>query len=1351
MTNKLIEKIIFYLKILKYKVERFDYYSYLPIIAAVTLPLFLIAIVIVLNVIQPKLSLTPKESSGLDFAASSEPIFTFDASKVIKNSSVQKDGQSVLGIKNGESVLEISGKKIVAKLIYKNKVSAIEPVISPTSEAGAKFEIKIPKTHSFMPGQYTLEVSVDSEIIKQDFTWGVLAINTDQDVYLPNSEAFLSMAVLDDEGKMVCDADLTLKIKDPALQITTKSIKGGDIIVNPECNQHSYSEKADYEATYKIVGSGEYKMELTAKTEDGTRTLKNSFYVEENPEFIIKRISATRIYPPDEYEMAFEVISKDNFSGPIKEVVPKSFIINPQRGLIVENQDEVKILNWNIDIKAGETKRITYVYRAPNISPQFYLLGELDIGERLEKTLPEETTDLQNPENSPVSGEEETLEIDPNQPIENPNNEVTENQPTEDQNQGIVFGAKTQTDETYYKEKRQWQIAADDVTGNTHPSAYTSTTGFNDNFSTTPQNAYSSNDQYASKTGSKPRNQEYATNYRGFDFSGIPDGSTINSVNVYVERKTSYANGVAEWRSSIWEDVTVAAALAPGYTGSIGDTQYATSSNPTSDTYWNFAMTTLPTAAQLKATNFGIRVQVANGNNGTATTYYIDDIYIVVDYSPPAGITISGSSNLSSGTVAVAVGGVLQSGKTGSIVSNSWEITDVTQPSTNAIITVWVDGAGDSDESTAVGKYSGSGDFTNMVLDQNVLSIGGVGNQSLSMSEVGSYTCSSDEDVMLSWSSPTLRVEGTGCSGGDNSYSTEEIDILGTDTLTVGAETLITHHLTITGTLTSSGASAYQLSGNWANAGTFTASSSTVTFNGADSSTQIISGSSSFNNFTASTSGNSAGRTLQFTGNSTQTVTGTWTITGFSGKVITLQSSDTNNWTINPTAASVTYVSVSRSTNSGTSFCATYSTDGGYNNSWDISPTGSCNQNPNDPSSLAQLKTDDSSLNTGDWTNETSVKFTATVSDPDSDQVQLCVEKDNLATSFSDTEDLCGSLVDSGQTASVTISSQTDDTQYHWQARTKDDNGAYSSWVSYGGNGEGEQDYGIDTSAPTGGTINDGLSGDQDWNDGDLDTLEANWSGFDSSVSGLNKYEYAIRRSDDDYYWSVCSGSGTWQAAENWCDNSTTTSFTQNTINLHTGESYYISVKTTDNAGNTASAVNSDGQQVLPILSFSLSGNVITFADLNDSNGWTDTETSTITTSTNAFAGYIAQAYETSAMTSLSNPADTISDYAGLWSSPAGWSGGTYGFGYTSNDSLVQGSNRFGDSPCPGGGTPGCYAQFSQSAPGDIVADHTSSVSGDTGAVSNEQFEITYKVAVSTSQPAATYQTYVIYIVTANF
>lgn len=232
---------------------------------------------------------------------------------------------------------------------------------------------------------------------------------------------------------------------------------------------------------------------------------------------------------------------------------------------------------------------------------------------------------------------------------------------------------------------------------------------------------------------------------------------------------------------------------------------------------------------------------------------------------------------------------------------------------------------------------------------------------------VNNLTCqASSGTTTINTGTDTWAVSGnvdlTNC-GGWNAQSGHTLEMDGTSkTLTSGGESL--HHLTISGgsitledalsvagdvTISAGTLDAQAgennditLAGNWTNNSTFTPQQGAVIFAGADSSTQVISGSTTFYDFTASTAGNSAGRTLRFTAGTTQTVTGTWTVTGFSGKVITLESSTTSAWTINPTAAAVTYVDVSYSTNSGADFCATFSNDGGNNTNWSISTGATC-------------------------------------------------------------------------------------------------------------------------------------------------------------------------------------------------------------------------------------------------------------------------------------------------------------------------------------------------------------------------------------------------------------------------
>jgi len=393
---------------------------------------------------------------------------------------------------------------------------------------------------------------------------------------------------------------------------------------------------------------------------------------------------------------------------------------------------------------------------------------------------------------------------------------------------------------------------------------------------------------------------------------------------------------------------------------------------------------------------------------------------------------------------------------------------------------------------------------------------------------------------------------------------------------------------------------------------------------------------------------------------------------------------------------------------------------------------------------IDQKKTDDTPIATGEWINQASVKFTATASDPSAtDTLYLCVENDPIATPFSDVEDATGTGVpSSGEPVpvTVTITGLDDATQYHWQARVKDAAGHYSEWVAYGGNGEAERDFGIDISPPTGGTVYDGITGDQDWNDGSLTVIESNWTGFNCGASGLQKYEYAIRRSSNGDYW--CSTHSAWEPGSSWYDRGTNTSVSVTPVYLNTGENYYCSVRASDNAGNTGDAQSSNGQRVTSLLSFSLSSNEVTFADLNSSNNWSGSRPTSVTTSTNAGNGYTVSTRMTQPLTSLAY-AVVVDNFYGTWGTPQLWPGGTYGFGYTSNDPSVQGSNRFA------GGTK--YAAYSPAASGDIVADHTDPVTGFTGAVTNEAFIITSKVAVNETQVSSTYRAYLLYVVTANY
>jgi hypothetical protein len=126
----------------------------------------------------------------------------------------------------------------------------------------------------------------------------------------------------------------------------------------------------------------------------------------------------------------------------------------------------------------------------------------------------------------------------------------------------------------------------------------------------------------------------------------------------------------------------------------------------------------------------------------------------------------------------------------------------------------------------------------------------------------------------------------------------------------------VDNNLTITGGTLDANAKNINIAGNWANNDTFTSNSNTVTFDG--SGTSIISGNSTFYNFTCAT----AGKTLTFTRGTEQKVTHNLTLTGSSGNRLILN--DTGAGSVpklslgpSPNQQSITNVSVTNNDASG--------------------------------------------------------------------------------------------------------------------------------------------------------------------------------------------------------------------------------------------------------------------------------------------------------------------------------------------------------------------------------------------------------------------------------------------------
>lgn len=236
--------------------------------------------------------------------------------------------------------------EVVVKVFREGKEVAVD--VKEVPEGNAR-NITIEPPKELAPGKYTVEITDETgEKTTQDFSWGVLAINTDKSIYLPGEKVNFSMAVLDEVGMMVCNAKLNLEIRNPkspsapvrdlspqalrAGEIRNLSTEDGTIKVNEECNLHGFTLVPDYEAEFVANLEGKYSLTLSAETKNGTSSITDAFNVRQTVPFDVKRETATRIFPPAKYPVNIEISANEDFDGVITEVVPYDFVVSEASG-----------------------------------------------------------------------------------------------------------------------------------------------------------------------------------------------------------------------------------------------------------------------------------------------------------------------------------------------------------------------------------------------------------------------------------------------------------------------------------------------------------------------------------------------------------------------------------------------------------------------------------------------------------------------------------------------------------------------------------------------------------------------------------------------------------------------------------------------------------------------------------------------------------------------------------------------------------------------------------------------------------------------------------------------------------
>jgi nitrate/TMAO reductase-like tetraheme cytochrome c subunit len=308
-------------------------------------------------------------------------------------------------------------------------------------------------------------------------------------------------------------------------------------------------------------------------------------------------------------------------------------------------------------------------------------------------------------------------------------------------------------------------------------------------------------------------------------YASITSGSVVGSA-------IEYSDGDGpRWGSLSWNDTTTG-----GSDIKYQLEYYSTSTDewalvPDADLPYNSVGTSTGPVilTSLNRTTYGMIRPVANFSCG-ASCPTLSDWTVAWD----AGVTVNGtakqydeSTNVTSGTVAVAINGTLQFGKTADIgAGGTWTMTNVNAVADD-ILTFFIDGAADSAEAVAVAKYDGTGTMDGVNLFERHLSVGSEDNQIFSNAELGAYdnSVSLNENIFHTVDAGNdLSACGiAGCS--DVKLYIKIGNTYRPDSASSG--NITTHDMVIKGSLNADANTIY-VSGSWTNNGSFTASAGAV-------------------------------------------------------------------------------------------------------------------------------------------------------------------------------------------------------------------------------------------------------------------------------------------------------------------------------------------------------------------------------------------------------------------------------------------------------------------------------------------------------------------------------------------
>jgi hypothetical protein len=259
-------------------------------------------------------------------------------------------------------------------------VGSIIANVTPTAEA--------------TPGAYTFQFAfanpINGEVhnFTQNFLLGVVALNTDRDIYNAGETATISIGIIDNQGIPECFPPGSqypiLTIIDSTGNNTTVPVTNtGQCAI-----MDSMNVAPDYVANFVFPADGVYTLNVVADTGTGPITMSREVKVDGNAPFTVERIAATRLYPVGWSPMTAHVTAHAAFIGTFTESVPQGFDIqniavsvvgigSVGTATYIDDSDGRRIVIDTVDLQVGDVLNFSYEYDSPDISPEFYIINPM--------------------------------------------------------------------------------------------------------------------------------------------------------------------------------------------------------------------------------------------------------------------------------------------------------------------------------------------------------------------------------------------------------------------------------------------------------------------------------------------------------------------------------------------------------------------------------------------------------------------------------------------------------------------------------------------------------------------------------------------------------------------------------------------------------------------------------------------------------------------------------------------------------------------------------------------------------------------------------------------------------------